>query len=434
MSDPTHKIIIPVPLLHGKKAFLTGIDWNNKPASFRNVRSFAQSQNADFYLSYQYRDNESKDSNTMVAIFRRKEADIPRNIQKYYSLAMLIRPILKSGGYAIFDVPSSNDEKKYGFVSVVNEILVNDVTGTRDEIAEARNTFLMLNTEPENGWIRYEPEIFSENDKHTVLPLTTLTEAKKHPADARFTPVSMGKQLITASMFIALIGASWFAWQYYQNWQAEKTAREEAARKAVAEQSPPPWLSQPENREFIRGCSHAWSSLPLSVVGWRFTLAECQANGTSGNLRASYTNIAGTTVSDFSLRITEIFGTTPFMVMPEGNSGGFSLPVNFQLSQTPLSVDTLPTVPALQEQLTTFSQSMRIKIDWREVNNSITDDEGNTIQPPWKEYDLEMQTDIPPFALFENFSNRSVHFSGVTMQLLDGGRLRYQLTGKFYAR
>ena len=76
----------------------------------------------------------------------------------------------------------------------------------------------------------------------------------------------------------------------------------------------------------------------------------------------------------------------------------------------------------------------RIKIDWREVNNSITDDEGNTIQPPWKEYDLEMQTDIPPFALFENFSNRSVHFSGVTMQLLDGGRLRYQLTGKFYAR
>ena len=225
MSDPTHKIIIPVPLLHGKKAFLTGIDWNNKPASFRNVRSFAQSQNADFYLSYQYRDNESKDSNTMVAIFRRKEADIPRNIQKYYSLAMLIRPILKSGGYAIFDVPSSNDEKKYGFVSVVNEILVNDVTGTRYEIAEARNTFLMLNTEPENGWIRYEPEIFSENGKHTVLPLTTLTEAKKHPADARFTPVSMGKQLITASMFIALIGASWFAWQYYQNWQAEKTAQ-----------------------------------------------------------------------------------------------------------------------------------------------------------------------------------------------------------------
>lgn len=164
-----------------------------------------------------------------------------------------------------------------------------------------------------------------------------------------------------------------------QKKQPRKKQQEKPSRN-----SPLPWLSQPENREFIRGCSHAWSSLPLSVVGWRFTLAECQANGTSGNLRASYTNIAGTTVSDFSLRITEIFGTTPFMVMPEGNSGGFSLPVNFQLSQTPLSVDTLPTVPALQEQLTTFSQSMRIKIDWREVNNSITDDEGNTIQPPGK--------------------------------------------------
>ncbi|MCV4656185.1 type 4b pilus protein PilO2, partial [Escherichia coli] len=81
-------------------------------------------------------------------------------------------------------------------------------------------------------------------------------------------------------------------WQYYERLKAEKAALAEAAQKAAEERITPPWLSMPETGDFIRGCSDVWSRLPVSVAGWRYSLAECAATGNSGNLRASYTNIA----------------------------------------------------------------------------------------------------------------------------------------------
>lgn len=433
MSELTQKKIIPVSILHGKKAFLSGIEWKDKPVNFRDARAFAQSQKADLYLSYQYSDSQSGEKNTMVAIVRRHETDIPQNIRQYLSLAMLVRPLLKSGGYAILELVNNGNEITYTFISVIDEILVNDITGSLEEITEARNTFLMLNTEPETGWIRYEPEIFSINGINNTLPLSTLTVSRKSPLDACLRPVSRSKQLMTILLVIAVFCALWYGWQRYQIWQSEKVAREEAARKAAADRITPPWLSQPEIGEYIQGCSNAWSSLPVSVVGWRFSLAECSINGTNGSLRASYTNIAGTTVTDFSHRITEIFSTRPFMVMPEGNSGGFSLPVSLKLPENPVTVEMLPATNILQERLTTFAQSMRLKIDWRQVNNSITDEDGKTIQPPWQEYDLEIQTDIPPFTLFQNFNESSIRLTSIFVKL-EGSRLHYQFTGKYYAR
>ncbi|HBE4547495.1 TPA: type 4b pilus protein PilO2, partial [Escherichia coli] len=144
-------------------------------------------------------------------------------------------------------------------------------------------------------------------------------------------------------------------------------------------------------------------------------------------------NTAGTTVTAFIRRITELTDTRPFIVMPEGNSGGVALPVTFRLPDNPVPVDSLPETRDLQERLTTLAQSVQLQIDWQEVNNSFTDENGNIIQPPWKEYDLQIQTLLPANQLAERFSEPSVRFLSVTRQL-ENGRFRYQFTGKYYAR
>ncbi|EEQ1581516.1 type 4b pilus protein PilO2, partial [Escherichia coli] len=55
------------------------------------------------------------------------------------------------------------------------------------------------------------------------------------------------------------------------------------------------------------------------------------------------------------------------------------------------------------------------------------------IQPPWKEYDLQIQTALPVHQLAERLKAPSVRFISVTRQL-ENGRFHYQFTGKYYAR
>lgn len=113
--------------------------------------------------------------------------------------------------------------------------------------------------------------------------------------------------------------------------------------------------------------------------------------------------------------------------------GGFALPVTFSMPETPVAVEALPENTLLQERLTTLARSMQLKMDWQEVSNSFTDEDGNTIQPPWKEYDLQILTTLPAHQVAEHFSEPSVRFISVTRQL-EEGRFRYQFTGKYYVQ
>ncbi|HAI2110757.1 TPA: type 4b pilus protein PilO2, partial [Escherichia coli] len=81
------------------------------------------------------------------------------------------------------------------------------------------------------------------------------------------------------------------------------------------------------------------------------------------NLRASYTNTAGATVTDFIRRISDMTDSRPFIVMPEGKTGGIGLPVTFRLSENAVTVDALPETAVLQERLTSLAQSMQLKLD-----------------------------------------------------------------------
>ncbi|HCN5644377.1 TPA: type 4b pilus protein PilO2 [Escherichia coli] len=389
MTDisPTERQVFP--LTAGRNMFLAGLEWKTLPSQYRHARDFARAQKADLFLACQYLSNEDADTHTMVATVSRRI--LPGKPRQCFSLALLILPLLEHGGYAITELTLPGETPRYSFVSVVDGVLVSDLVGSGEEVREARDTFLSINTEPEQGWTRYEPVAFSAGDQNQALPLSTLTGSGKHPAAARLNPVSRGAQFITVSLIIALLGAAWYGWQYYERWKTEQAAQAAAARQATEERISPPWPGLPETDAFIQGCADIWTSLPLSAAGWRYSLAECSTDG------------------------------------------GIGLPVSFRLPEHPVDVDALPESSVLQEQLTTLAQSMPLTLDWQEVSNSVTDENGNIIQPPWKEYDLQIQTLLPAYQLVERLKAPSVRFISVTRQL-ENGRFHYQFTGKYYAR
>ncbi|ELT4364446.1 type 4b pilus protein PilO2, partial [Escherichia coli] len=183
MTDisPTERQVFP--LTAGRNVFLAGMDWKTLPASHKNPRTFARSLGAVRYISCEYLSTEDTDRHIMVAAV--SQNTIPKGSRRYFSLAMLILPLLEPGGYAIVELSQANDTELYGFVSAVDGILVSDLVGTREEIREAREIFLTINSAPEHGWTCYEPPSFNGPDGRGPLPLETLTGAGKYPAEAR---------------------------------------------------------------------------------------------------------------------------------------------------------------------------------------------------------------------------------------------------------
>lgn len=188
-------------------------------------------------------------------------------------LALLILPLLEHGGYAITELTLPGETPHYSFVSVVDGVLVSDLVGSGEEVREARDTFLSINTEPTQGWIHYEPAAFSAGAQNQHLPLASLTGSGKHPAAARLNPVSRGPQFITVSLIIALLGTAWYGWQYYERWQTEKAAQAAVARQATEERITPPGsdsLKQTRSSGdvLIYGL-HCHCLLPDGVIRWQ---------------------------------------------------------------------------------------------------------------------------------------------------------------------
>lgn len=144
--------------------------------------------------------------------------------------------------------------------------------GSGEEVREARDTFLSINTEPVQGWTRYEPVAFSAGDQNQPLPLSTLTGSGKHPAAARLNPVSRGAQFITVSLIITLLGAAWYGWQYYERWQTEKAAQAAAARQVTEERISPPGPDSPKptrlSGDVLTYGRHCHCQPPDGVIRW----------------------------------------------------------------------------------------------------------------------------------------------------------------------
>lgn len=144
--------------------------------------------------------------------------------------------------------------------------------GSGEEVREARDTFLSINTEPVQGWTRYEPVAFSAGDQNQPLPLSTLTGSGKHPATARLNPVSRGAQFITVSLIITLLGAAWYGWQYYERWQTEKPRRQLLPDRSQRNESVPPGPDSPKptrlSGDVLTYGRHCHCQPPDGVIRW----------------------------------------------------------------------------------------------------------------------------------------------------------------------
>ncbi|EIX3771276.1 type 4b pilus protein PilO2 [Salmonella enterica] len=421
-------------VIKNKRAFFSGLDWKTLPSEEKNARTFARKNDAEYFLSCQYQDSENE-TKTMVAFIRKE--DLPTGASSFWSLALMIKPLIEPDGYAICELGDL-----YGFVSCVNNVLVNDVVGNKSQIMSALTTFLEFNETPEPGWKLYQPESWDIRQALPSLTLSALIDVKKPPKEAAFTRVSRKRQFMIYGGSAILAILLWNGITMYQEYR-EKEAAAEAARLRLAKemadkqaiQIAPPWQHLPEIKPFIDKCIDKWDALPLSIAGWRFDLAECSTSGNDGLLRTSYKELSGVTVEDFSTRIREIFQgtTTATFVLPEGSAGGFSLPVSFDVSPDPITPDTLPQATDIQERLTTFAQKMRLKLTWQEIENTKTDEEGRPIILPWNEYELMIQTSTPPSILFANFHEPAVRFQYAGIKL-EEGRLNYEIKGAFYVK
>lgn len=107
MTDisPTERQVFP--LTAGRNVFLAGMDWKTLPASHKNPRTFARSLGAVRYISCEYLSTEDTDRHIMVAAV--SQNTIPKGSRRYFSLAMLILPLLEPGGYAIVELSQAND-------------------------------------------------------------------------------------------------------------------------------------------------------------------------------------------------------------------------------------------------------------------------------------------------------------------------------------
>lgn len=425
-------------VVKGKHAFVAGVEWKTVPSSFeKNVRVFVKKNKDDMYVSCQYNaSSHGGKYQIFVSSINKKKLKLPKNVSVYWSLALIITPLLEPGGYAIFPLT----ENIFGFVSCINGILINDLIGSREEITEALNTFLQFNTTPESGWCCYVPEGWGQAGK--PLPVDTLLDAKRYPDTARFRNISHTAIIVRTGAILLLLIMAYYGFNLYRQYQediAAEAERQAMTAKKLAEQKAaqilPPWQSLPSVTEFIAVCSEHSASKPLSVVGWKFSVAECGTDGKNGSVRYSYSAMEGVTIADFTTRMKELFDGKfiPYFNLPEGNSGGFTEPVDFKVDDNTVSINELPSGSELQERLTTFSQKMRVKLIYQKKDNSILDEEGKPVSLPWEEYELSMQTSIPPDILFQAFNEPAVRLNLVSKQL-NGGRIIYDIKGTFYVK
>ncbi|EEJ4252260.1 type 4b pilus protein PilO2 [Salmonella enterica subsp. enterica serovar 4,[5],12:b:-] len=426
-------------VIKDRRAFLPGLDWKTLPPEEKSARAFAQKNNAEYFISCQYQEAENEtQTRTMVAYL--SEKSLPAGATSFWSLALIIKPLIEPDGYAIFEL----GDDRFGFVSCYAHVLVNDVVGDRSQIMSALNTFLEFNEIPDSGWITYQPASWDNRENIPSLSLSALTDVKRPPKEAAFLRVSRKRQFTIYGGGLILAILLWNGISMYQEYREQEAiaesnrlrlARERADKQAL--KIAPPWQHLPEIQTFIKKCAGKWGGLPLSIAGWRFDLAECSTSGNSGLLRTSYREFSGITVEDFSTRIREIFQgkTTATFVLPEGSAGGFSLPVSFNVSSGAITPEMLPRVTDIQERLTTFAQRMKLKLTWQKKENTLTDDEGRPVILPWNEYELMIQTSIPPSVLFDDtyFHEPAVRFQYAGMKL-EAGRLNYEIKGAFYVK
>lgn len=410
------------PILRGNTVFVAGIDWVPVPLrAFKKPKAQARRRGATHVVSYRYRDRE-KNLKVLLGMMNWRALHLPKSVKEGFALSLLIVQKLKTSGFVIIGI----DEKSSLFVSFLEGVLTNDVVGDRHTIEKMQKNFLQLNSEPETGWQIFAPEDW-QIPNSAPFDLDAFIRKGGFPASARFKTTSRrGVFLGITALLILLATVHWG----FRSYQAQKAALHQAeirktllAQQQAQSTSTTPWQEMPRVKAFIQRCGAQWQALPLSLAGWRFTEAQCSQDGT---IRFAYTRVPGATVGDFAERVKQHFPKSqPYFNLPqEGDIGGFSQPVKFQMVK---DTRALPDRDSQIQRLTTFAQRMRLNLNLQEPEAS-----NEALTSTWQRFPFTLETPITPILLFDALDDVGLRLQSLTIRLSQG-RLLYRIEGALYA-
>lgn len=353
------------------------------------------------------------------------------------SMALAVLPVLPTSCYAVFALSIDT----YWFIAVNDGMLspLSDIVGDKHAVRTAAANLLQISASPPKGWTVYAPAEFFPGIETVETSLTALTDNRAGLRRARLHKTHNPHLLwfwgisVVAAAGGYLLLASW-----QQHKEEERVAAAHAALLArqQAESTAPadslkPWAKQPLLPSMLNACSIVWKKAQISIAGWVFNIATCDA---SGKITLHYTLPGGGTVGDFAARLPVIYSpdiTPEFNIPGGGDDAAFSLPVILTLPERP---EPLLEGNLQIQHLTSYAQRLnaRLRLSLLDTNTQLT--QGNVQNLPWRIFSFTFITDIPPDRLFApgRFNSDGLRATTIMTQLKNN-RLEYTIEGILYA-
>lgn len=353
------------------------------------------------------------------------------------SMALAVLPALPEACYGVFPLPDG----QYWFVAVSDGMLspFGDIVGDDATIRTAVANFLQITATPAAGWTIYAPIGFFPDKDVNDKVLSSLIDNKVGLRRARLSKTHNSQVLWLWGMAVVALGVGYTGYSSWQRYQEDsRIAAAQAAliaRQQLAQQAPAdnlkPWAKHPRFPSMLSACSRVWKAAPISIAGWVFNTATCEAHG---RITLHYTLPNGGTVGDFALRLPVLYGSDiqpVFNIPGSADDASFALPVSLSPPERPEAL--LPGSQQIQH-LTSYAQRINARLRLGEMDTSPQLTQGDAQNLPWRTYSFTFITDIPPDRLFAatRFDSSGIRASSITTTLKNN-RLEYTIEGLLYA-
>ena len=417
----------------GKYALIGGLHWQWVSArGRRRMRIEARDQLASHWLALPA--GTADEPASWLGTFADDTVALPKG-KRPVSLAAAIIGSVPADCWGIFLLPGG----KYWFMAVTggHPSPYGDVTGDAKAALHAADLFRARAPAPAAGWTVFDPDTLLDlpgarrDPLDSLIPAAMPPRALLHKTDSRTT-----SRLLLVGVLCA--GAVWYGNYWldarqkaeHDAWvQAELTRTREAAALKPASLNKP-WGAQPDFSVMLSACVKQWRQAPLSIAGWVFSQAICEA---TGQLTLHYALPDGGTVGDFATRLPQIYGPgTPAVFNMPGPSDDASFREPVRFASTPPEA-LLPGDEQLRR-MTSYAQRLRANLRFTEPEPLIQTIGQDQVSLPWKRYSFTFITDIPPDRLFDasRFPGNGLRLSSVKAEL-HSSRLTYTLEGMLYA-
>lgn len=320
----------------GKTALVAGLQWKWVAArGSRRMRIEARDQFASYWLALPA-GTADEPANWLGCLS--DEATVLPKGKRPASLAAAVLGNVPADCWGIFMLPGG----KYWFMAVTggHPSPYGDVVGDAASAVHAAELFRTTAPAPSAGWVVFDPEGLFELPEarreglDSLLPASPPGRALMHKTESR-----IASRMLLLGVICA--GAAWYCSHWlemrkkaeHDAWvHSELTRAREAAALKPASLSKP-WGGQPDFSGMLSACVKQWRQAPLSIAGWVFSHAVCEA---SGQLTLHYALPDGGTVGDFAARLPQLYGLgTPAVFNMPGPSDDASFKEQVRFAPVP---------------------------------------------------------------------------------------------------